>query len=891
MKKGRKIFLIISVFLIFNFISASFGIGDLSYSIEKQYSLSDPIKGWINISLNNEPGDSLFMDSFNNKISLTELLNLNNNSDYTCFPNDCQNDYSGNNAETTKTFNLDSGEVKIIGLKLTGENFERISTTLSMTVSSTIGESNFPQFYIDILNDDIGNDKIEWVPHVPSNNFYDEKNGCYKTPTETIWITSQRFCEKIEVPIAPNVEIGAYVIEDTGGNVDFNLDICDSNNNCGFCVATASNTGRISCIADYQINEKQDFFVCMKTKNPGDNTNYFINSETNESCGYAGDKTNKRDFEIFAKPGKYSAPGEFTLNNNEIQASGKNFDLKSDIEEYIRSRYNNDCSNTCIVPIKFISGRSQAITISNINMHYDISGITSQVTEVYDLTEITPKINSGFQKLNLDNANLFVSGNFDEIITYSLKFNNEQIFSEDILIKRIPKIVSLNNRKIIAAYPAEFVVKIETFDSFEDITEYKWEFGDGTITTTSENKTTHIYNSVGSFELKVSITDSSSLTSSKIFNIIVSTPKNSVEVVLNDKLDNLNKINSQIENFPTLHKNSLNSALNLEEIEEEISSLQQKNLIASSDKDYVAIMSDLIKLNIPESVFTTKSISSVGFYPEKNKINLEFLEDISGPISEDKKSDYIDSIILWNLENINVEINSKEFSTIYEGSIEFVLNVFEINVKENKAYENALLIIPKFDEIVFKENYGEQEKSEYFYIELTGENNEKIEFSTTESIEFSDLPVFISPRIEELAIISIDISEIKEKLSDQTLAILVILLITFIGLVAYIIVQEWYKKKYKDYLFKNKNSLYNLISYIENSKTKNIKPKEISSKLKDAGWSPEQVRYVMRKYVGKRTGMFEIPIEKILKFFGKKEKQNMVKRNFPPGKKFPPRRN
>ena len=94
MKKGRKIFLIVSVFFIFGFISASFESGDLSYSIENEYSPNDLIKGWINISLNNEPGNSLFEDSFSNQISLTGLLNLNPDSSYTCSPSDCQNDYS-----------------------------------------------------------------------------------------------------------------------------------------------------------------------------------------------------------------------------------------------------------------------------------------------------------------------------------------------------------------------------------------------------------------------------------------------------------------------------------------------------------------------------------------------------------------------------------------------------------------------------------------------------------------------------------------------------------------------------------------------------------------------------------------------------------------------------
>ena len=47
--------------------------------------------------------------------------------------------------------------------------------------------------------------------------------------------------------------------------------------------------------------------------------------------------------------------------------------------------------------------------------------------------------------------------------------------------------------------------------------------------------------------------------------------------------------------------------------------------------------------------------------------------------------------------------------------------------------------------------------------------------------------------------------------------------------------------------------------------------KEIEMKLKKTGWNSEQIKYVMRKYVGKRTGMFEIPINKILNIFKKKK--------------------
>ncbi len=91
------------------------------------------------------------------------------------------------------------------------------------------------------------------------------------------------------------------------------------------------------------------------------------------------------------------------------------------------------------------------------------------------------------------------------------------------------------------------------------------------------------------------------------------------------------------------------------------------------------------------------------------------------------------------------------------------------------------------------------------------------------------------------------------------------------GVILYIFLQTWYKKKYEDYLFKNRNDLYNMITYIHNAKNQGLKEKEISIKLKQAGWSYEQVKYVMKKYAGKRTGMLEIPIEKILKNIKNKE--------------------
>ncbi len=186
--KRNVIIAFLTLVLISSFIYANFEIGDLSYSIEKQYTQNNFIKGWINISLENEPIDSLFKDSYGNSITLIELLKLNNNSNYDCLPQDCKNDYFASNQQIAKTFTLNKNQQKVLGFKFTGNNFEDISS-FSASISSNIPTSTSKQLFIDILN----NDQVEWQSYKPSNNFYNENYGCYESPSEKVLISNQDY--------------------------------------------------------------------------------------------------------------------------------------------------------------------------------------------------------------------------------------------------------------------------------------------------------------------------------------------------------------------------------------------------------------------------------------------------------------------------------------------------------------------------------------------------------------------------------------------------------------------------------------------------------------------------------------------------------------------------
>ena len=98
----------------------------------------------------------------------------------------------------------------------------------------------------------------------------------------------------------------------------------------------------------------------------------------------------------------------------------------------------------------------------------------------------------------------------------------------------------------------------------------------------------------------------------------------------------------------------------------------------------------------------------------------------------------------------------------------------------------------------------------------------------------------------------------------------------FVFFFVYIILQEWYKKYYESKLFPDKNQLFNLINFINNSLNQGLKKSSIFDSLKELDWSDEQLKYAWNKFNGKRTGMWEIPIFKWVE--NKKVKKELAKR-------------
>ncbi len=905
-KKLKSVFMLalitLFVILFVNLVSASFEVGNLSHSIDKQYRLSDFLRGWINISLDNEPINSLFRTSLGERAELIELIMLNNLSegaDYTCVPTDCEIDYTmvSGTGETQKNFILNTDENIIFGLKISGGEIYDIPD-FSMKVTSNAGESFTPQLYIDFLADSI----IEWWSYKASGDFQPENYGCYQAPAEgQVTITSNEYCEKITLPAAPSVKIGAKVNEVSGAgqSAEFSMSISSEDYiYYGLCSATASGTGKISCIPDnFMMHEEGDFFVCISS---GDDEEYTINHETENPCGftisYPGEYT--RDFEIFARAGTYDEIGSVVINTTELANAGfPNPYIEDNIWNYINTRYDGNCSNECIIPVKLISDygasgtrRSRGtglpiipdnheIQISNIGLTYWVD-IPITTNKLYDLVEIPAKINSEFIRLDLDNAEFSVPSQYGDY-AFLLRLDNQMVFSEDISIERFPEIDFLTPTTTAAAMPTVFEVVINTSNYDANITKYEWDFGDNSSAITEQNKINHTYETIGNYTLTIMVTDENNLSSSKSFNISVEMPLEAVRNSLDRKLADLMSVKSKIQAMPVFYQDSLYFILNLTEIENLLASIglaYNSSTEQTSAQEYIDMMQGLLEIELPGSLGISITTEPILFYPKEENIDLDILQLIGGgQYDPAKENDYINTILLWNQDNLETKVSFEEITAIYENFNEPILRAFKLYInKKLSSEENPYIILQDLENLRFKEDYSENNKSGYAYI-LLAESEKTIEFLTTEDFDFVTLPLFISPPISSLSLITIegDADEIDWK---WTFFVLIMILLILVGTFLYVTLQKWYKKKYEKYLFKSKNDLYNIMTYINRMKNKDMANRDIAHNLRISRWNSEQIKYAMRKYSKKRTGMFEIPVEKILKKLKAKSREKKLDR-------------
>ncbi len=893
------IFIISLIVFLSSFASASFTLGNKSEQITAVYSLNEKLSGWINISIANESYNSEFSDSFGNEIAIGRFLSKYYPKNYSCIPSNCGNDYAADsNGEVSKSFSLSSssGNEKLVGVRLDGRNVEM--TKFSLDIASNSQASCNAQLGIDFLD----NNESNWgnKKRILEDCSGEIKSSCYNSGSFNDWfaVSYQPYCEKIILPQAPAFEIKAMMKQDAGAMPVFSngllkASIYDKNKNfAGECNLTQplETESRVSCIVNYAAKETSEHYLCVGayTIDNIDISGYKLQGKSSGNfCGFLGEPSQtsgfSKDYNIIVSAKKFDAVGSFKINETSYEEQNIN-GIVTDINNYLTNRYSRNCDNGCLIPIK-IYGVSQDITINNLKAEYTSEGSAgTETSTLYFLGKTSPKINTKFLRLDIGLMNFSVSGEGNK--TLRLYLNDNEILNKNITI------VKSGNQIIKQVYPRIVATAASTlFIAFVDSSintsgmDFVWDFGDGsTAETTSTNKARHTYSELKNYNLKVKLLNGTAELGNSVFNVSAESPKQAINSTLKEYQEKLSKVASQINALPANYKVILkeNYNLDVDGITSTLNSIDNtyKQLLASAttkDSDYVAIMNDLNSLDIPQAVLpsSTSQIKIINDVNELDLINANELFDES--YDPDMQEEYKNAILSWSLDNIDAEVKHKIISVYYNDRTENAISEFILEIKPKTEISEAYLMInANSEKILFDGDYEilESDKATGVKIDFSGANGKTIKFAVKDSVNIFELPMFILPKSSDLSVGESIISRLKPK--SFLVRFLIGMIVTLIiALAIYIFLQEWYKKNYENSLFKDKNQLYNLIYFISNAKRQSLSDDEIRKRLKGQ-WRLEQINYAIKKFEGKRAGMWELPI-----FRGREQKkirQEIMKR-------------
>jgi PKD repeat protein len=874
----RKI--VLGIFVILLCINLVLGAYEIqNSSIDIFYSRGEPLRGWINISFEEENSDSL-LTAFSSNITLLNFLE-NAGVDFWCSPRSCFDFYTANSGGTSKNFSLNIGEDKLIGLRLQGQLQEDPITDILFRVDTDVENSCFKPLELDILNDG----EVNWWSTTPASSFIEcsYSTGCFNDSEETVnyRMGSTPYCQRIRVPALPVFKVGATIIKGSSSH-GLEVRVYDSEmqetDNCD--IDSVGSSGEYLCNVELNLRQEQDIFVCVNSMG-GDHQ---IKGESVNPCGFFGIEDYedfRTDYSIVAKGGKYGPIGSFSISEAVFEDYNDN-SLKEYLNNYLDEVYDNNCSDSCVIPIRFTAGESQNISLSNLVLEYNTISGTVPESRFYEISKKPAKISSGFSLINLEHANLlvpFTSGGRRAVVM----LDGEQIARQDIEVSESDtKILDIVPREAAALVLFNFVAIV---DSLRTNLTYEWNFGDGNKETTKNSAVTHTYSSIGTYNLTLVVKDSSRQ-NSKTVSIKVLSPKEHINKTIAEYRDNLNQLERDLEGLEPWIKEYVEERIDIGSLKASLDSEEERyNEGFINEETAIDIMTNLIEIEIPEYLRETKKITKSQFFPSQDNLDLETLEDVGAGLSDGSREQYVNAIVNWMNSNMDVFLTSRTYTLSYKNREDLDLfSYIKISFEPKNEISEFFVItegdnsLIKFKDDVDIQNIGENAVGTRL-VDLAETSSLELLYPSTISVV--NAPIYFSPLFSDLELgVDPDIGicnnngkceEERGETSENckadcgnslliTLLLLAILL--FVFLVVYIILQEWYKRSYESRLFKNRNQLFNLINFIYNAENQGMSKSEIFDKLKEQGWKKEQLVFAWNRYKGKRNGMWEIPIFK-----------------------------
>lgn len=841
-----------------SFVSASVDVHN--YTMEDDYFLYENVKGEINLTIEDEVYNERIF-SGNQEIELDVFLR-NNGVIFDCSPPDCSMGYEFSSGVVDKTFDVALLQNKYVGFVLSGEDI--VLDSLNFKVVSNFERGSLQPLVIEFF------EKEKWGFDIFSDEFLPKDWGCFDPISKRTGplIGNSFYCEMINIRDSGVLRVGADVV----GNEIVELDMivypesgmgasweCSFNPNEEDGCEVSPDIGEIFSAGNYQ--------VCIGA---GSLTNYRIYEEVNgKSCGFvysAGPEYSSKDYGIFARVVKYeSADSPWSIDfNNKIVDAGNTL---------IRERYGGDCSEGCVLPLK-ISGVSQNMRIYDINLVYTRNAEWDSSNLVYDLMETSAKVDfSGV--LNLELLGFVVSKAGEFVIN----LGDKVLAKRNMKILPAPIILSVLPLDSPAGVPVKFYVMVD-FDGNKSLS-YKWYFGDGENAITDVPYVFHSYNDLQNYTLSLEVSAGGNLSSEKEFIVNVISPEDAVNSSLILKKNAINSIQSIIVSYPSWYKDELANILDIDRFEGDLERLTRQQNNSFDVEDFIEIAVELYGLNIPV-IIGANSFDIPFLMTELSDIKVEPVVLIAGGESG-KNEDYVNPILNWQNENIDVSFVKEEFFVSYwNGKSADVLSVYSFNVVSKSDRESYFVINKPFSELYFKESVGARKAGDATVIVLGAGEEVSFEFYY-EDIE--SVGIFVSPKLSALVIeADIDTSCNYNLVCEEEMgenpdncrtdckptgkAMMFLILSILFLLVVYTGLQIWYKRHYEGYLFKDEAQMYNLLMYVTNARARGMTDLRIRAELRVKGWSKERVDYIIKKSRGDKVGMIEIvPIERIAAYF------------------------
>jgi hypothetical protein len=870
----KRVLIIAIALLCLSFVNA-YSAEIFNLSLEKNYSVGDNLAGNFTLKLANTSTNAKIISNLG-EVSLRELLKQLGKP-LSCEPNNCSSLFTiANEGEITKTIQT-TKDKKIIGLAVYGEGVSIKNFNLS--ISSAFSEKdNIP------LSMEIG-DIFKWDYDKPSNSFSNPKNtsiGCFNesvTPQEVKIVTSP-YCERVFLTSSKSYLLGANI--SGSGLSDIVLKLKDEYLNdiasCNFSETSAVYSDDSSCRINFtESRPAGKYYVCVSSIN--ENANYNLKKENSgENCGFYNTLASgfSNDYSVYIKTPKYAtSEGIISLPENYKES------VITSMNYYLQKMYSMNCSAGCVIPLK-ISGENVAATLSQLRILFESKDGQVVSSKFFEISEENPRMNL-YENITLNNLNWRI--NNTGLITVVIELSDENIktllFNQSVNVRKTPIIQSVYPMSPPAGINVTFYVKV---DEKNNLSIYEWNFGDGVISTTTQPFVSHAYGNISEYNLTIKF-GSGNYSSVKSFNIVAISPEGYLNSTILDKKDKLFQFESEVGALPSLYNNFISSSAKIELLKSQLSDIEILKASAISSDQFLEIAKSLSKIIVPTNVVISE-IKTGSLVYDYNLIDPSFVETmIDSNVSD--FADYKPAILEWQKKNVDSQIKQEELIISFEdGSVKPLITIYSLDLISKYSDDSYVIIQENKNNLNIPSTLQTTDlQGKATAIKLGQNANLKFSFFVNSSLS----PIiFISPKLSLLPVnLKIEACN-KNKVCEKNLGenytnckgdcfpvlptTLWIIGVLIFMLIIYTILQVWYKIRYENYLFKQRDSLFNLILFINKSHSQNTSDREIEKILYSRGWSGEQISYAIKKSEGRNTGMFEIiPVEKIISISEKRK--------------------